>query len=145
MTSPVVASHTRIVRSKEPDAMRFPSGENATEYTPKVCPCKTSCVVGCDIEDEADIDIVNTRDYNEDYVGGEIEDARRLRPWMKNASAWRHAHAVSGADDGLDVLGSSVRVEGPEKVQRLAVWLSGGLRRRRNKRRKAYYILHMII
>jgi hypothetical protein len=37
-TSPVSASHTRIVLSQEPDTMRVPSGENATEMTESECP-----------------------------------------------------------------------------------------------------------
>src|SRR6266481_1966144 len=36
--SPVMAFHTRIVRSKEPETMWWPSGENATELTEFVCP-----------------------------------------------------------------------------------------------------------
>src|SRR6266702_2215947 len=35
--SPVVAFHTRIVRSSEPETMRWPSGENATDPTEDVC------------------------------------------------------------------------------------------------------------
>jgi hypothetical protein len=37
-TSPVMASHTRTVRSFEADAMRCSSGENATEKALSVCP-----------------------------------------------------------------------------------------------------------
>src|SRR6266702_2241498 len=33
MVSPVVAFHTRIVRSFEPETMCWPSGENATDLT----------------------------------------------------------------------------------------------------------------
>src|SRR6266702_847511 len=36
--SPVVAFHTRIVRSHEPETMCWPSGENATDETESVCP-----------------------------------------------------------------------------------------------------------
>src|SRR6266702_3379760 len=36
--SPVVAFHTRIVRSEEPETMRWTSGENATDKTESVCP-----------------------------------------------------------------------------------------------------------
>src|SRR6266702_4302055 len=36
--SPVVAFHTRIVRSSEPETMRWPSGENAKDWTGSVCP-----------------------------------------------------------------------------------------------------------
>ncbi len=36
--SPVVAFHTRIVPSSEPETMWWPSGENATELTERVCP-----------------------------------------------------------------------------------------------------------
>src|SRR6266702_3389784 len=36
--SPVVAIHTRIVRSEEPETMRWPSGENPTDKTESVCP-----------------------------------------------------------------------------------------------------------
>ncbi len=36
--SPVVAFHTRIVRSREPETIRWPSGENATDMAEDVCP-----------------------------------------------------------------------------------------------------------
>jgi len=38
--SPVVAFHTQIVRSSEPETMWWPSGENATELTESLCPVK---------------------------------------------------------------------------------------------------------
>src|SRR6266702_2118311 len=36
--SPVMAFHTRIVLSSEPETMRWPSGENATDETQPLCP-----------------------------------------------------------------------------------------------------------
>ncbi len=36
--SPVVAFHTRIVRSFDPETIRWPSGENATDQTEPECP-----------------------------------------------------------------------------------------------------------
>ena len=38
MTSPLSAFHTRIVLSREPETIRLPSGENATEKTQSVWP-----------------------------------------------------------------------------------------------------------
>src|SRR6266571_4603335 len=35
--SPIVAHHIRIVPSFEPETMRWPSGENATDTTEDVC------------------------------------------------------------------------------------------------------------
>src|SRR6266436_5916100 len=43
--SPVVAFHTRIVPSSEPETMWWPSGENATERTEYVCPVKGPATV----------------------------------------------------------------------------------------------------
>src|SRR6266702_3995689 len=36
--SPVVVFHTQIAPSREPETMRLPSGENATEKTENPCP-----------------------------------------------------------------------------------------------------------
>jgi hypothetical protein len=36
--SPVMASHTRIVRSEEPEVIHWPSGENPTDKTEPVWP-----------------------------------------------------------------------------------------------------------
>src|SRR6266702_3101543 len=36
--SPVIAFHMRIVRSFEPETMRWPPRENATDLTESVCP-----------------------------------------------------------------------------------------------------------
>jgi hypothetical protein len=38
--SPVVASHTQIVLSSEPETICWPSGENATDQTESVCPVR---------------------------------------------------------------------------------------------------------
>src|SRR6266571_7503673 len=43
--SPVVAFHTRIVRSEEPETMCWPSGENATDKTESVCPVSKPATV----------------------------------------------------------------------------------------------------
>src|SRR6266581_1989050 len=36
--SPIVVCHTRIVPSEVPEAMRWPSGENATDVNEDACP-----------------------------------------------------------------------------------------------------------
>src|SRR6266702_3604766 len=43
--SPVVAFHTRIVPSEEPETNRWPSGENATDSTESVCPVNIPATV----------------------------------------------------------------------------------------------------
>src|SRR6266702_4719541 len=43
--SPVVAFHTRIVPSSEPETMCWPSGENATDLTEDECPLNGSAMV----------------------------------------------------------------------------------------------------
>jgi hypothetical protein len=43
--SPVMAFHTRIVQSCEPETMCWPSGENATNMTQSVCPVKGPATV----------------------------------------------------------------------------------------------------
>ena len=40
MAVPDAASHNRIVLSLEPETMRVPSGENATDETQPECPCR---------------------------------------------------------------------------------------------------------